>query len=230
MAKTLVILGSGPGIGVHIASHFAVSGFTHIALVSRSAARLAQDEDTVLSAIQERGYTCRVQTWSCDLSDLSELRRTLAEIGGFGRLECVVFNAARVAGCAPLEESTEALERDFRVTNLALYEVFKWAIPVLEVVQEVDRRPSVFVTSTTQLYKEPIPELVSLSMVKSAQRALVLSVNATFGDKVHVALLSVGGVVSPEKQNTSPKAIAGRAWALYSQPKESWAREEEVYE
>lgn len=69
-------------------------------------------------------------------------------------------------------------------------------------------------TSTTQLYKEPIPSLFSLSMVKSAQRALVLSMNAVYGKDVHVALLSVGGVVSPKKKNLSPENIADRCWEL----------------
>lgn len=65
-------------------------------------------------------------------------------------------------------------------------------------------------TSTTQLYKEPVPDLVSLSMVKSAQRALVVSMNAKMGSDVHIALLSVGGVVSPEAKNLSPDNIANK--------------------
>jgi hypothetical protein len=66
-------------------------------------------------------------------------------------------------------------------------------------------------------------------MVKSAQRALVLSINAKYPD-VHVALLSVGGIVSPDKKNLSPENIADRAWSLYSQKKGDWKREEEIHE
>ena len=86
------------------------------------------------------------------------------------------------------------------------------------------------VTSTTLLYKEPVPDLVSLSMVKSAQRSLVLSLHAKFGTEVHVALLSVGGVVAPGKKNLSPENIADRAWELYKQPRERWQREMEIHE
>lgn len=67
-------------------------------------------------------------------------------------------------------------------------------------------------------------------MVKSAQRALVLSLHATFGDKLHIALLSVGGVVAPEKKNLSPENIADKCWELYKQPKEKWSREMEIHE
>lgn len=115
--KQTQVLGSGPGIGVGVASAFAVRGFTHVALVARNAERLAQDEDQVLDAIQERGYTCQTKTWACDLTDFDSLKKTLAEIETFGRLECVLFNAARVAGKPPLEEGTEDIEKDFRVSG-----------------------------------------------------------------------------------------------------------------
>lgn len=113
--KTLVVLGSGPGIGVQVACTFSVRGFTHIALVSRNPERLDKDWDRVLDAVQERGYSCQVKKWVCDLSDLDALRATLKEIERFGSLECVLFNAARVAGKPPLDESMEDIERDFRV-------------------------------------------------------------------------------------------------------------------
>jgi len=227
--KTLVILGSGPGIGIAVAKVFSVRGFTHVALVSRNKERLAQDEDNVLDAIQERGYSCRVKTWVCDIADLKQLNGTLKEIESFGSLECVLFNPARVAGKPPLEESNEAIEADFRLTNIGLHETAKWAIPLLKQAPE-DSLPSLFVTSTTQLYKEPVPQLASLSMVKSAQRSLVLSLNALHGKEVHIGLVSVGGVVSPDAKNLNPENIAEQAYKLYKQPRGSWEREVEIHE
>ncbi|EME39072.1 hypothetical protein DOTSEDRAFT_75683 [Dothistroma septosporum NZE10] len=228
--KTLLILGSGPGIGVGIAKNFSVRGFTHVALVARNGDRLKQDKDQVLDAIQERGYSCQVKTWTCDLAKEEELKKTLDEIEGFGSLECVLFNAARVAGKPPLEEGVEDIRGDFELTNIALYRTAQWAVPILQKVSGEDRSPSFLVTSTTMLYKEPVPDLVSLSMVKSAQRALVLSIHDKYGKDVHVGLLSVGGVVSPEAKNLSPENIADRAWEWYKQPWEKWAREEEIHE
>jgi hypothetical protein len=66
-------------------------------------------------------------------------------------------------------------------------------------------------------------------MVKSAQRALVLSLNAEYPD-VHVALLSVGGRVSPDAKNLNPANIADYAWELYQQKKGEWKREAEIHE
>lgn len=120
--KTLLILGSGPGIAVHVAKCFSVRGFTHVALLARDSKRLEKDQDQVLDAIQERGYSCQVRTWTCDLCDFDQLEKTLGEVKEFGSLECVLFNAARVAGKPPLEEGWEDIERDFRV-SLSLSEL-----------------------------------------------------------------------------------------------------------
>ena len=67
-------------------------------------------------------------------------------------------------------------------------------------------------------------------MVKSAQRALVLSMNAKLGQDVHIALLSVGGIVKPDAPNLSPDNIAEKAYGLYMQRKGSWEREVEIHE
>lgn len=112
-----------------------------------------------------------------------------------------------------------------QLTNLALYKTAEWALPLLKQANAEDNSPSLFVTSTTQLYQEPVPDLVSLSMVKSAQRALVLSLHAKHGSDVHVALLSIGGVVSSDAKNLSPENIADKAWELYKQPKGQWERD-----
>ena len=54
-------------------------------------------------------------------------------------------------------------------------------------------------------------------MVKSAQRALVLSLHAKFSSEVHIALLSIGGVVAPEAKNLSPDNIASKSTKCRSQ-------------
>ena len=123
--KTLAIFGSGPGIGVAVARAFSVRGFTHVALVSRDGSRLKTDQDQVLDAVQERGYSCQVKTWQCDLTDFDQLKSTLSDIENFGSLECVLYNAARVAGGPPLEESTEEIEQDFRVSLFSVLLVRK---------------------------------------------------------------------------------------------------------
>lgn len=115
----------------------------------------------------------------------------------------------------------------FQLTNLALYETAQWAVPIFKQAV-VDRSPSFFVISTSLLWKEPNYDLFSLSMAKSAQRALVLSLHHYFGEDIHIALLGIGGVVEPGKKNLNPDNIAQKAWELHKQPRESWEREIEI--
>lgn len=89
--------------------------------------------------------------------------------------------------------------------------------------------PSFFVTGG-MLYKSPVPQVFSLSMVKTAQRNLCQTLDMTYGKEVHVGKVSVGGVVSPDKPHMSPEFIAGKFWELYSQPKDKWTFEIEVPE
>jgi hypothetical protein len=59
---------------------------------------------------------------------------------------------------------------------------------------------------------------------------MVLSLHAKYGQDIHIALLSVGGVVAPEKKSLSPENIADKAWELYKQPRDAWEREMEIHE
>lgn len=88
--------------------------------------------------------------------------------------------------------------------------------------QEHDN-PSFLVTSGL-LHDEPIPILFSLSIVKAAQRTLVLSLQRLYPD-IHVALLLIGGGVSFEEEVRNPANIAEDLWKLYAQEKSKWAVE-----
>lgn len=58
-------------------------------------------------------------------------------------------------------------------------------------------------------------------MTKAAQRNMAQSMAQTFGPKgVRVGLVTVCGVVDPEKKQLNPEFIADRAWDLFNQPKE----------
>jgi hypothetical protein len=81
------------------------------------------------------------------------------------------------------------------------------------------------------LYKEPYPSFFSLSLVKAAQRNLVQSLDMVYrAQGIHIALVSVGGIVGVEKKNLNPRFIAERAWDLFAQEKANWRLEVEIWE
>jgi hypothetical protein len=88
--------------------------------------------------------------------------------------------------------------------------------------QETDN-PSFIVTSGL-LHDHPVPTLFSLSLVKAAQRTLVLTLQRVYTD-FHIALLYIGGSVGPEEEVRNPANIAEQLWKLYAQEKSKRAGE-----
>lgn len=112
----LVIVGSGPGIGSHVAAQFARGGFRKVILMSRDRDRLSVDAVVVQSAAPG----VEVDIVPVDLSNTSNVRRAMIEvdrrIDGM-RLECVVYNASRVARTEVMALPSEALQHDMHVSQ-----------------------------------------------------------------------------------------------------------------
>jgi NAD(P)-dependent dehydrogenase (short-subunit alcohol dehydrogenase family) len=110
----LLIFGSGPGIGVHVASRFARGGFQKVVLLSRNATRLSDDAFMVWSIAPE----VEVSTVCVDLtsaSDLQDALRRIEDVLGDTAVECVYYNAARVEPTSLLGESAEDLRANLEV-------------------------------------------------------------------------------------------------------------------
>lgn len=112
---TLVVFGSGPGIGSAVAKLFAQRHFERIALCARSAEHLASEKIEVQDAAKKVGRNAQVSTFPTDLSDFESLRKTLKEIEKLGPLGCVYHNAARINPTEALTTSVEEIEEDFKV-------------------------------------------------------------------------------------------------------------------
>ena len=112
----LIVLGSGPGNGVAVASKFAAKGFSRIFLLSRNAKRLEDDRATVIAASGREDI--RVDNIVTDISNQQSLARAFQQIDQENlTIECVFFNAARVEPSELLKFPVEEIERDFRVRN-----------------------------------------------------------------------------------------------------------------
>lgn len=110
----LVIVGSGPGVGSHVAARFAREGFEKIILMSRNEARLKVDAAIVRTSAPNTD----VDIVPVDLTMTGSVRRALIEVDRRlkgRRLECVVFNAARATTSELLSWPTEELQRDLDV-------------------------------------------------------------------------------------------------------------------
>lgn len=122
--RTLLVIGSGPGIGRSLATTFASHGFNHIILMSRNRQRLEDDKSTVLS----KAPKATVETLAVDISDPKALTSTLNTLNRLGNVECVFFNAARVEPSKLLDFPAEQIESDFKVSEpqLVLSSITDW--------------------------------------------------------------------------------------------------------
>lgn len=73
----LVVLGSGPGIGVATASHFVAKGFSSVALLARNRERLQAGAES----IRRVNKTTVVHTYAVDIGDATALSNTLKQTG-----------------------------------------------------------------------------------------------------------------------------------------------------
>jgi short-subunit dehydrogenase len=236
MTRTLILFGAGPGIGNNVAAQFATKGIEHIILLSRNTERL-QNEDAPF--ITKSNSSAKVDTLRIDLADTKSIPDVLKQLDSMTSgedVEVVFFNAARIKPSEVLGVSVEEIDEDFKVrnpfsntiftlyadqreqtTNLALYIISQHYIPKLQslVKSNTASNPALLVTNS-HLPWDPIPQLLSLSLVKASQKNMVESFHRDFGDSgVHIGLIHVEGTVAPENKVLNPKTIAERTVAFW---------------
>ena len=117
----LIVVGSGPGVGAHVAAAFARGGFRKVILMSRNEKRLKDDAMIVRTVAPE----AVIDTLMIDLAGLEEVERSLEEarrrLAGTP-IECIFFNAARTGISRLLEWPVEYLQRDLHVSCLPIYD------------------------------------------------------------------------------------------------------------
>lgn len=122
--KLLIMLGSGPGIGVGVSALFASRGFNKIALLSRNAKRLLKDAESVKKAASP---DTEIKTYSVDLANTEAIVKTLALVEKeLGIAEVVVYNASHLTASKLFKYTEEEVEVDLKVNKhtLLLFQYF----------------------------------------------------------------------------------------------------------
>lgn len=218
MPSTIFIVGTGPMIGAHTARHFALRNFTSVALIARSSSNLTDSTKFITTAAP----STTVKTYRADVTDVPALTTALTTaVSDLGPPEIVLYNAARIQyGTFGAYAPSDMLE-DFKIPNLGLYTTAAVMLPHLRALAEKDpagAHPSLFVTSAA-LVHQPFAPVFSLSMAKAAQANMCKLLAAENEGRVHVAIVTIGGVVSMEEEVNNPENIAGKFWELWEQKK-----------
>lgn len=112
---TLLVVGSGPGIGRNVPKLFAARGFKQVILLSRDATRLQEDAAYVKSASKD----VEVHTIPTDMSRKQSVSDALTKIEPLTEkipLQVVLYNAARVGTSKFFEFEVKGMEEDLAVS------------------------------------------------------------------------------------------------------------------
>lgn len=110
--RPLVLIGSGPGIGQHVASIFASNRFNSVALVARSSDKLAEVQEVLERTVSG----VKVRSYVVDVTETEALVKVFSRIGQeLGQPECVYYNAAEIVVTKLLEEGENVVLYNFKV-------------------------------------------------------------------------------------------------------------------
>lgn len=111
--KTLIVIGSGPGIGRSVTTLFATKRYNNVALIARRVEQLKLEQ----KAVEEAVAGVKVKTYAVDVVDSEALLKALDDIEAqLGKPECIFYNAARVRPSELLTHDVKDIEYDFKVS------------------------------------------------------------------------------------------------------------------
>lgn len=229
MAKTIVIVGFGPGVSTAMAERFGAEGYS-VALVARTEARLAAG----VEALTAKGITAAA--FPADAGDAASIRGAIAKardaLGPIGVIHWNAFNGRKVTDLMAVD--AKALPELFNVALVGLMGAVQEALPDLKAAGD----GAILVTNGAFGELNPMIEAIALALGEvgvplgnAAKAKLVGLLSARLkGEGVYVGEVTIAGVVrgtgpeDPGMPTLEPAAIAGEFWRLFKARDEIRAR------
>jgi NAD(P)-dependent dehydrogenase (short-subunit alcohol dehydrogenase family) len=211
LARVVVVVGAGPGLGQAVATRFAGEGYVP--------ALVARDPDRLEALAQAVGAGAR--PFPADATDEADLRGVLARVADeLGPPEVVVFNLSLTVLGPPTEVPVADFERGLRVGLLPALVTLQAVTPAMRAEQA-----GTVVLTGSGVALRPWVGAAGLSVQKAGLRNLALAASAELAPAgVHVATITIHGTL---KTGTAfdPGRVAGEYWRLHTQPREAWESE-----
>jgi NAD(P)-dependent dehydrogenase (short-subunit alcohol dehydrogenase family) len=216
--EVCVVTGVGPGTGRAIAERFAQE--YDVAILARNEERLGE----IVAG------TPHTHAYPCDVTDLSALQETLAQIrSALGDPAVVVHNAVGGAFGDVLAIDPEVLNQNFQVNTMALLHLAQATAPAM-----IEAGKGAFVCTGNTSAWRGVANFAGFAPTKAAQRILCESMARRLGPEgIHVSFLAIDAVIDlawtrkryagkPDDFFCKPVDIASECWHLAHQPKSAW--------
>lgn len=202
MAKKIVVIGAGPGLGNAVARRFGKEGY-EVVLVSRSLEKL----DGYKKEFEDLDIPASV--YAADVTDIESLDAAIDKIkSDGGDPDVVVYNV----GITSLDEeplTAQDVAHHFAADVIGAYET----IQKFDSPEFAERRGAIILTGGI-LAESPYPGYVALSMDKAALRNLALEKNQELAGKgIFVGTVMVCGTIGGN-DHLAPDNIAEAFWDL----------------
>ncbi len=203
----LIIIGAGKGISQATAKIFGAQGF-RVGLISRSEEKL----NSLADELAALGVDTAVS--AADVAHAGALEAAVEQIISLhGTPDVVLFNAYTYRAKAIQDETWDAIKQQMDINAGGAFHVLKKFLPLF-----LSRGQGKLFFTGGGLALKPMPRMLGLSMGKAAMRNLVLAASSVAsGSNVHVATITVNGIVREGDARYTPHAIAELYWSLYQQ-------------
>ncbi|MFF8715944.1 SDR family NAD(P)-dependent oxidoreductase [Streptomyces sp. NPDC015184] len=208
MAKTLVVVGAGPGLGAGVARAFGRHGFK-VGLIARTKAGL----DALVDELAGPGITAAA--FPADIRDPGALTAALtAAENALGPIDVLEFSPG------PTEPITHAAGTTV-ASAMAQLEVH--VLGAVTAVQHVlpkmrARGDGTLLLTTGVSSTVPAPFLANVGMAMAGLRNWAHALHTELGPEgVYVATVTIASGIVPGRGETDPDAIGARYYSLYRQ-------------
>jgi NAD(P)-dependent dehydrogenase (short-subunit alcohol dehydrogenase family) len=210
----LLLVGTGPGLGVAIARRFGREGY-RLTLVARS-------EETSAALAQElRTAGIDVAVLQADAGDAERLRSALAPLfAAPGAPGVVIYNAALMSFDDLLTVTPQQLADAYAVDVIGAVVIAQLAVPAMR------KAGGGTLLFTGGGFADALPEtLATLSVGKVALRAVATMLARELReDDIHAGSLTILGQIAPGTA-FDPDSVADAYWAIRNEDRDTWREE-----
>ncbi|HEX6389538.1 MAG TPA: SDR family NAD(P)-dependent oxidoreductase [Solirubrobacteraceae bacterium] len=207
-AKTLAIVGAGPGLGLSIAKRFGAAGF-QVALLARNASKLGE----LTAELERAGVTAR--SYVADITDRAALVAALASVDAeMGPVDVLEFGPmpAMPPVSAP-NASPEDVQSVFEQQVLGAVAAVNAVLPGMR-----SRGSGALLITTGASSVTPIAMMGAIGPAMAALRNYAITLHQALAHEgVYAAHVAIDLRITPGAGEADPDALAERYFELYEQ-------------